>query len=169
MPDSDRDRNGPPDLDAADLAAVRRAMEGLRDPSAVPAGSSPPSAAVVFAPRFSNLESWVNEFFVLTFGRTGEQTFWCSQWWAHPEAVLRLDALWRTWEAAALDPVHGTAVWIRDYLDPGLRVLLGPDGPFVGCRDDRHVEASVLPVAATPPGWWSAPQHWWEVLGEEDR
>jgi Domain of unknown function (DUF4913) len=155
------------DLDAADLAAVQRAMEGLRRSSPVPPAAQDGSAAP-FSPRYPHLESWVNEFFVLTFGRTGDDVCWCPQWWDHAEAVLRLDALWTTWEAAALDPVHGMALWIRDHLDPGLAVLLGPTGPFAACRDG-HRPTAVLPVSPTPAGWWSAPQHWWEVLGEDDR
>jgi Domain of unknown function (DUF4913) len=170
MPDTDDRRDGPSDLDAADLAAIRRAMEGLREsPSPRPAVPGGSAAAGQFAPRYTHLESWVNEFFVLTFGRAEGQVFWCPRWWAHPEAVLRLDALWRTWEATALDPVHGLAEWIRDHLDPNLAVLLGPAGPFAACQGGRHVETAVLPVDPTPADWWSPPRHWWEVLGESDR
>jgi hypothetical protein len=81
-----------------------------------------------------------------------------------------LDALWRTWEAAALDPVHGIAVWLRDHLDPGLAVLLGPAGPFADCNSGQHKKPPVLPVNATPAQWWSSEgQHWWDVLAEADR
>jgi hypothetical protein len=102
------------------------------------------------------------------FARPGQQIRWCARWWDHPEAVLRLDAMWRTWEAAALDPVRGIAVWIRDYLDPNLAVLFSPAGPFADCGDGQHVKPSVLPVSATPPVWWSA-SHWWEMLTDPDR
>jgi hypothetical protein len=122
-----------------------------------------------FTPQFVDLESWVNEFFVLTFGRPDGRISWCARWWDHPEAVLRLDALWRTWEIAARDPLTGMAVWIRDHLDPGLAVLFAHTGPFGACTTDRHVSPPVLPVTPAPDERWSAPQHWWDVLAEPDR
>nr|WP_232234197.1 DUF4913 domain-containing protein [Micromonospora chokoriensis] len=33
----------------------------------------------------------------LAFGPTSENN-WCLRWWAHPEAISRLYALWRAWE-----------------------------------------------------------------------
>jgi hypothetical protein len=163
MPDPDDRYEGQSDLDPADLAAIQEAMRELADS---PAGSS--DAEAEFTPQFPDLESWVSQFFVLTFGRTGGEVRWCERWWDHPEAVLRLDALWRTWEAAALDPVYGVADWLHDYLDPGLSVLLGPAGPFAGCREGTHAEPSALPVSPAPPNWWSA-SHWWEMLADPDR
>jgi hypothetical protein len=163
MPDPDDRPEGESDLDAADLTAIQQAMQELADS---PAGPSAP--APEFTPQFADVESWVNEFFVLTFARAGAEVCWCERWWDHPEAVLRLDALWRTWEAAALDPVRGVADWLRDYLDPGLSVLLSPAGPFAGCREGTHTGPSALPVSPAPPKWWSA-TGWWEMLTDPDR
>jgi hypothetical protein len=148
-------------LDPRDVDRIRQSMARLQG-----AAAPSPGGQGERSPQFPDLESWVNGFFVLTFGRPSEQASWCAHWWDHPEAVLRLSALWRTWEAAALDPVGGMAAWIRDHLDPGLAVLLSPTGPFAGCRDE-HVKPQVLPVAPTPPGWWSS-EHWWDVLAEDD-
>ena len=161
MTDSDDRRQRDPGLAPSDLAAIRQAMGGLqRSSSPAPRG---------FTPRFPDLESWVHEFFVLTFGRAGEQARWCAQWWDHPEAVLRLDALWRTWEVASVDPVHGVADWIRNHLDPNLAVLFSPDGPFGGCAEDRHTPQPVLSVSPPPDDFATPPRHWWEVLAEDDR
>lgn len=156
---------GQSDLDAGDLAALRMAMEGLGDSGAQ---YQAPARGREFTPQFADVESWVNEFFVLTFGR-GAESRWCASWWDHPEALLRLDSLWRSWEVAALDPVRGMALWIRDHLDPNLAVLFSPSGPFGNCTAEHHVRSAVLPVTAPPPGWWSASQRWWDVLGETDR
>lgn len=164
MPDPSDRYEGQSDLDAGDLAALRMAMDGLRE-----SGPQPPARPRDFTPQFADLESWVNEFFVLTFGRPSGEIRWCASWWDHAEAVLRLDAMWRSWEVAALDPVRGMALWIRDVLDPNLTVLFSATGPFSDCTSDRHARTSVLPVSAPPPGWWSASQHWWEVLAEDDR
>ena len=163
MPDPDDLNEAQSDLDSADLAAIRQAMQELK------ASSDQPSAPTSdFTLQFPDLESWVNGFFVLTFARPDAEAFWCERWWDHPEAVLRLDALWRTWEAAALDPVHGVADWLREYLDPGLSVLLSPAGPFAGCQEGTHAGPSALPVSPTPPKWWSA-SNWSEMLTDPDR
>lgn len=153
---------GTSDLGPRDVARIREAMARLQAPASSLDRQQP------HMPRFPDLESWVHGFFVLTFGRSGDEATWCARWWDHPEAALRLGGLWRTWEAAALDPIGGMAAWIRDHLDPGLAVLLGPTGPFTGC-DEGHVAQPVLPVMPSPPGWWSEGQHWWDVLAEGDR
>lgn len=153
------------DLDAAELAALWRAMDGLRDKG--PRESTAPMSG--FRPRFPDLESWVHEFFVLTFGRHSENLRWCAQWWDHPEAVFRLDALWRTWEAASLDPVRGVADWIQNRLDPNLVELFSVDGPFALCADGQHVPTPVLPVSPPPDDFGTPPRRWWEVLGDSDR
>jgi hypothetical protein len=163
MPDSGDRQEEQSDLDASDLNAVRMAMEGLQG-----SGWQPPAQTREFTPRFPDLESWVSEFFVLTFGRSGEQ-HWCASWWDHPEAVLRLEALWRSWEVAALDPVRGMALWIREHLDRNLDVLFGAAGPFAQCTPQRHTKTPVLPVNPPPDGWWTTSQHWWDVVGEGDR
>lgn len=153
------------DSDAADLASLRRAMDGLRY-TGRRAGAA---AAGEFRPRFADLESWVHEFFVLTFGRCAKQGSWCAQWWDHPEAILRLDALWHSWEVATLDPVHGVADWIRNYLDPNLVQLFSVGGPFAQCTEGRHVPTPVLAVTPPPDDFGAPPRHWWEVLRERDR
>lgn len=165
MTDSDGRPPEDSDLDDTDVAAINKAMSRLQ---------SPPSSATTdtgrLTPQFPDLEAWVHEFFVLTFGRPDDQICWCAHWWDHPEAVLRLDALWRTWEvAAASESVTAMAVWIRDHLDPGLAVLFARTGPFAACAPDRHVAAPVLAVSPAPEQHWSAPQHWWDVLTEPDR
>jgi hypothetical protein len=58
---------------------------------------------------------------------------WCATWWKHPEAWVRFEACRRAWEALAGDPGIGFSVWHRDHLDPMLRELLSPTGPFANC------------------------------------
>ena len=164
MPDTDAPDPEHSELDAADVAAIHKAMSRLQGPA-----PSAPTVAGQLSPQFPDLESWVNEFFVLTFGRPDSRISWCARWWDHPEAVLRLDALWRTWEVAARDPLAGMAVWLRDHLDPALAVLFAHTGPFGSCTTDQHTRPPVLPVIPPPDDRWSAPQHWWDVLTEPDR
>ncbi|WP_214404791.1 DUF4913 domain-containing protein [Pseudonocardia lacus] len=58
---------------------------------------------------------------------------WCPRWWEHPEAVFRFEALHRAWTELAPEPGVAMSLWIRDHLDPCLRELLSPLGPFVDC------------------------------------
>lgn len=64
---------------------------------------------------------------------------WCPLWWEHPEAVFRFEALHRAWTELAPEPGVAMSIWIRDHLDPCLRELLSPLGPFVDCtHTERH-------------------------------
>ncbi|HEY6795673.1 MAG TPA: DUF4913 domain-containing protein [Kineosporiaceae bacterium] len=98
----------------------------------------PPAAEV--GPVYARLEEWVEQYFQPTFRRpVGGEIRWCARWLEHAEAVTRLEALWRSWEALRLDPNLGIATWLTTYLDPILAVLLGRVGPFAQCTPDRHV------------------------------
>lgn len=67
---------------------------------------------------------------------------WCPRWWDHPEAVFRFEALYRAWTELAPEPGTAMSVWIRDHLDPCLRELLNPSGPFVDCAHSERQRAS---------------------------
>lgn len=88
---------------------------------------------------YPSLESWVAEFFTPTFRRAfGGEFRWCPRWQDHPEAVLRLKALWRAHESLRSDGPLGMATWLTNFLDPQMAVLLGRGGPFGQCSTDRH-------------------------------
>ncbi len=106
------------------------------------------SSATAPSLRYGTLDDWVLEYFAPTFGRPiGGEIRWCAQWREHAEAISRLEALWRSWEALRLDPAMGMATWLTHYLDPQLAVLLGRGGPFAQCNVDRHERQ----VALGPP------------------
>jgi hypothetical protein len=89
--------------------------------------------------------------------RLGQRYTWCPEWFRHPEALSRLDALWRAWEHLRLDPTTGMSVWWRDHADPHMAVLLDPDGPFATCRT-HHSEYPTPPLPTTkPPATLCAP------------
>lgn len=106
---------------------------------------------------FRSLPEFVQDFFVVVAVRhtnpgTGR---WCSKWWDHEEAVLRLEALWDAFEALRLEPGTGMAVWIRDYLDPTVAALTSDAlTPFRECdeRRDVHVVDEPWPVEDPPEG-----------------
>lgn len=104
---------------------------------------------------FPTLAAWVEGHFVHLYTRPlGGAYRWCSHWWDHAEAIARLDALWRAWETLRLDPQLGMATWYAQYLDPQLPILLGAQGPFARCTEDRHEPSPALPVTPAPDGWW---------------
>jgi len=105
---------------------------------------------------YESAAEWVEHYLSLVYWRRlGTRHTWCSQWWLHPEAVVRLEAMWRAWEKMRReDPMTGIARWFIDVCDPMMRELLDPDGPFKGCIETRHrqkTDAEMgLPVAPLP-------------------
>ncbi len=109
-------------------------------------------------PCYPNAEVWVSKWFAPTFARRqGAAMHWCPRWWDHPEAVLRLEALWRTWEVLRRDPTTGIATWLREFFDPQFAILTSADGPFAACVDLDHHLAPDLAVLHAPPGHWGTP------------
>ncbi|WP_020109774.1 DUF4913 domain-containing protein [Nocardia sp. 348MFTsu5.1] len=116
-----------------------------------PNAAQPPEAEPP-ALRFASVYDFVEQHLIYTYARDvnkpGRQ--WCRQWWAHAEAMSRLESLWRAYEQLRLDPGTGMDVWWLDHADRQMAVLLDPEGPFDGCSAefDRHDPATeVLPVA----------------------
>jgi hypothetical protein len=106
-------------------------------------------------PRYPDVEGWVAKHLLPTYLRQSGPRTWCAQWWRHPEAVERLEALWRAWEALRLDPTTGISVWWRDHADHHLPILLSTDGPFARCAHRGHQDLpDPLPTAPAPPDWW---------------
>nr|AXV46594.1 DUF4913 domain-containing protein [Arthrobacter sp.] len=79
---------------------------------------------------------------------------WCKQWFLHPEAVSRVEALWRAWEHLRLDPATGMSVWWRDHADPHMAVLLSQKGPFHPCNNGRHHTPEPFECDYAPEGWF---------------
>jgi hypothetical protein len=80
----------------------------------------------------------------------GQARVFCPQWWKHPEAVARMDALWRAFEQLRQDPGTGMSVWFRDHADHHMSVLLDADGPFKGC-EDGHSDHPLEPIHHDEP------------------
>lgn len=116
-------------------------------------------------PCYPDVEAWVTQWLSPLLRRNtntkrgGVELAWCVHWWAHAEAIDRLESMWRAWEAArASEDPGAVAHWWLTIADPMLAVLLDADiGPFSGCRRDGHQELPELPVEAAPPGWWGRP------------
>lgn len=103
---------------------------------------------------YGSFDEFVREMIVPIFRRrVGERApaRWAADWWHYPEAVMRLEALWRSWEALRLDPALGLSLWMRDHADHHLAVLMSPEGPFAKSSDEAKV-GDPLPYTAPPEG-----------------
>lgn len=122
-------------------------------------GGDAESSDEEFEPIFEHLGEWVEVYFAPTFiRRTTQTTRWCPSWWDHPEAYIRLEALWRSWEVCRLDAQRGMAVWFRDFLDGQLLTLFSPAGPFEECSGEDHRDRRPLPLRPAPDGWFITPE-----------
>lgn len=105
---------------------------------------------------YGSAEEFLHEQLLPTYVREvdGRAAKWCVEWFFHPEAVSRIEALWRAWEHLRLDPATGISVWWRDHADHHMRVLLDPDGPFYDCDMKTHRDSEHLEPKKAPPGWF---------------
>ncbi|GAA2848269.1 hypothetical protein GCM10010472_01480 [Pseudonocardia halophobica] len=99
--------------------------------------SEPPPPPAKTAPQAidpDELADWVRRHVTSVIARPirGELR-WCPRWWEHSEALFRFEALRRAWTELAAEPGTAMSVWIRDHLDPCLRELQSPTGPFADC------------------------------------
>lgn len=107
---------------------------------------------------YANLDEFVRLYLREAYARpiNGRTRVWAAEWWKYPEAVIRLDALWRAWEHLRLDPSTGMSVWVRDHADHHMAVLMDPDGPFaaVDPQDSANLSTrqELLPCARAPHG-----------------
>ncbi|MFI7080925.1 DUF4913 domain-containing protein [Micromonospora sp. NPDC049903] len=136
----------------ADLSALLGELAGDHQ------GASPAAAAPAGdEPVYRNVEAFVGDYLAhvverrIASGPTSGIN-WCPRWWAHPEAISRLYALWRAWETLRVsDPQTGMSIWWRDHLDPHLTALAAEYGPFSRCGPDKHTDTSPLPIEPAPP------------------
>ena len=115
---------------------------------AVPPPEAEPPAELVFG----SVDEFVREQLRVMYRRVvGERTprRWAADWWNYPEAVSRLDALWRSWENARQDPVAMSAWW-RDHLDHHMPILMSQDGPFATATASAAA-GEMLPCDPPPP------------------
>lgn len=115
---------------------------------------------------YANVVEFVTEQLAPTVARPTPDSgrVWCPRWFAHAEAIARLEALWRAWEYSRYDAALGISNWFTHHLDPHLRALLDPvTGPFARCVDG-HQRHEPLPLEPAPEGMfekypWSPPSN----------
>ena len=81
---------------------------------------------------------------------------WAARWWEYDEAVIRIEALWRSWEHLRQDPSTGMSVWWRDHADHHMSVLMDPQGPFAAADaiapENQCSKGQPLPYTPPPAG-----------------
>lgn len=92
---------------------------------------------------FPNTGEFVHSWLLQVLNRKidSQNTFWCSEWWKHPEALCRLTIMWQTWEEARGD-YRSLTQWWRDQMDYHIPILMSASGPFRYCKDGFHDSAS---------------------------
>lgn len=88
----------------------------------------------------------------------GSGNVWAADWWRYPEAVSRIEALWRAWEHLRLDPATGMSVWFRDHADHHMRVLMNPEWGPLGKHGSETEDSRELIPHLDPPGGLFAPR-----------
>ena len=109
---------------------------------------------------FGSVDEFVREYLVNAYRRRvdGVRSCWAARWWEYDEVVIRLEALWRSWEELRQDPTTGMSVWWRDHADHHMNVLLSSDGPFAAAgeggenRINCNEKGQPLPYQAPPAG-----------------
>lgn len=105
---------------------------------------------------YGSVDEWLRKYWRYSYRRrvsakgTGTGR-WRADWWNVDEAVQRLEALWRSWEVARLDPGTGISTWWINHAEPHMTVLLSTDGPFAGSTDENSV-GDPLPYRPPPVG-----------------
>ncbi|WP_229861638.1 DUF4913 domain-containing protein [Streptomyces xanthochromogenes] len=120
----------------------------------------PPLILLLDSPAYDDelraLIEWVEGVLVPGYlAEPGADARWCHLWFEHTVAVARLHAMWLAWQELT-DPAScgylGPSTWHRDHLDPALRELRAPSGPFAGCTKGEHQVAHRLP-GIVPSAW----------------
>jgi len=111
-------------------------------------------------PQFETVQQFVTGWVMPFYVRDTANAVWCRQWWAHPEAALRLEALWEAYEGARASKDGGAfAAWWRTQADHHLPLLYSPgEGPFRECdaRAGTHTPQTPQPVDPAPRGTYVA-------------
>lgn len=106
---------------------------------------------------YGSVDEFVREHLRYVYRRhiNGRGRVWAGRWWQYDEAVIRLEALWRSWEHLRLDPATGMSVWLRDHADHHMPALMDPEGPFAGVTEgaeNTNKRGEPLPYVAPPEG-----------------
>ena len=85
----------------------------------------------------ASMFQFAEEFLLPTYGTTKSQSMrvaWSPEWWSHPEALTRIEALWKRFEQLRLkDPETYVETFLRTHCDYHMKRLMDPNGGFSQC------------------------------------
>lgn len=100
---------------------------------------------------YPTLEAWVENWLSYIYDQSiTSASAWCSRWWDHFGAYVRLHSMWETWETARKVPGQ-MAHWFLQIGDPMMKELTRADGVFYGCKDRSIGEYASRWVVEGPP------------------
>ena len=101
--------------------------------------------------QFPTVYEFVDRLILPMYGATGSRirsVNWSARWWAHPEAVARLDRLWRRYEYLRVnEPVTFLETFLRGHADYHMRHLMSETGVFADCRRE---DEPTIPLPSAP-------------------
>ena len=102
-------------------------------------------------PRYASLYQFAEKFLLPMYGTTKSQSAraaWSPKWWAHPEAVARIDTLWRRFEQLRVqEPLTHLETFLRLYGDYHMRYLMDANGVFAQCAKSDY---ATIPLRSIP-------------------
>ena len=107
---------------------------------------------------YGSVDEFLREYLRSVYRRKidGKNRVWAAEWWKYDEAVIRLEALWRSWEFLRRDPSTGMSVWWRDHADTHMAVLMDQQGPFAPAdamaAENQCSKGDPLPYKRPPEG-----------------
>ncbi|MET7684563.1 DUF4913 domain-containing protein [Streptomyces sp. NPDC005423] len=107
-----------------------------------------------YASTLRQLTLWAHHVLLPVYGReVTSGAPWCPRWWEHREAVAQLHGLWLAWGdlTGPGSRMTGPASWHRDYLSSVMDGLRDAQGPFAGCKTDKHRPKQTPTIAAIDP------------------
>ncbi|QIS24777.1 DUF4913 domain-containing protein [Nocardia terpenica] len=126
---------------AGEVASAR--IKGLRTGNGGPTGQL----------KFANLREFCTKLLFEIFARDVADSSvhkWCPEWWKHPEAWVRLEAVWRAFERMTRDGGTGVGLWLIQHADPQMAKLFDPEGTFKYCDGVRGHEYSGTAIPPLP-------------------
>lgn len=134
--------------------SVTAQLDGTEDADDAPAEEEQEQPPELY---YGSTDEFLREYLRHVYRRRidGSNRAWAARWWEHGEAMIRLEALWRSWEHLRLDPATGMSVWWRDHADHHMGVLMDPQGPFREAdllADENTTRGGPLPYLEPPAG-----------------